>query len=50
MIDSGRNKDHHMRSVKGLLKTITNVEGFRKIFYYPIMVGGQVKAVFEVGY
>jgi hypothetical protein len=39
-----------MRQVSGLLKTITNIEGFRRIFYYPVMVGGRVRAIFEVGY
>lgn len=39
-----------MRSVSGLLRTITNIEGFKKILYYPIIVNNQVRAVFEVGY
>jgi hypothetical protein len=39
-----------MRQISGLLKTITNIEGFRRIFYYPVMVGGRVRAIFEVGY
>jgi len=39
-----------MRSVSGLLKTITNLEGFRKLFYYPIMINNQIRAIFEVGY
>ncbi len=50
MIDSDRSKQHKMRQVSGLLKTITNIEGYRRIFYYPVMVGGRVKAIFEVGY
>jgi hypothetical protein len=52
MVDSDRSKNQHhrMRSVQGLLKTITNVEGFRRIFYYPVMVNNKVRAVFEVGY
>lgn len=39
-----------MRSVSGLLRTITNIEGFKKILYYPIIVNNKVRAVFEVGY
>jgi len=50
MIDSDRSRQHKVRSVQGLLKTITSVEGFKRIFYYPVIIGGRVQAVFEVGY
>lgn len=39
-----------MRTIPGLLKSITNVEGFKRLFYYPVFCEGKVRAVFEVGY
>lgn len=39
----------HRRNVIGL-KSVTNLTGFKHIFYYPVSIGSQVTAILEVGY